>query len=87
MFLFSSLLFCRYEYDLILNADTNCSQHIQWFYFEVSNMVADVPYRFNVINCEKSNSQFNYGEKGCVCLCVFVCVGPCLASSYWHAFA
>ncbi|XP_053283441.1 cytosolic carboxypeptidase 4 [Pleuronectes platessa] len=51
----------RYEYDLILNADANCSQHTQWFYFEVSNMVADVPYRFNVINCEKSNSQFNYG--------------------------
>ncbi|XP_061532628.1 LOW QUALITY PROTEIN: cytosolic carboxypeptidase 4 [Phycodurus eques] len=51
----------RYEYDLILNADANCSQHSQWFYFEVSNMVPDVPYRFNVINCEKSNSQFNYG--------------------------
>ncbi|XP_070686972.1 cytosolic carboxypeptidase 4 [Pempheris klunzingeri] len=51
----------RYEYDLILNADANCSQHNQWFYFEVSNMVADIPYRFNVINCEKSNSQFNYG--------------------------
>ncbi|XP_039988057.1 cytosolic carboxypeptidase 4 [Xiphias gladius] len=51
----------RCEYDLILNADANCSQHAQWFYFEVSNMVADVPYRFNVINCEKSNSQFNYG--------------------------
>ncbi|XP_058502222.1 cytosolic carboxypeptidase 4 isoform X1 [Solea solea] len=51
----------RYEYDLILNSDANCSQHSQWFYFEVSNMVADVPYRFNVINCEKCNSQFNYG--------------------------
>ncbi|KAK2918325.1 hypothetical protein Q8A73_005071 [Channa argus] len=50
----------RYEYDLILNADANCFQHTQWFYFEVSNMVADTPYRFNVINCEKSNSQFNY---------------------------
>lgn len=24
-------------------------------------MAAGVPYRFNVINCEKSNSQFNYG--------------------------
>uniref|UniRef100_A0A3B4FT12 tubulin-glutamate carboxypeptidase n=1 Tax=Pundamilia nyererei TaxID=303518 RepID=A0A3B4FT12_9CICH len=55
--LFSS----RYEYDLILNPDVNSSQHTQWFYFEVSNMAADVPYRFNVINCEKSNSQFNYG--------------------------
>ncbi|CAJ1057081.1 cytosolic carboxypeptidase 4 [Xyrichtys novacula] len=51
----------RYEYDLILNADTNCSQHTQWFYFEVSNMEPDIPYRFNVINCEKTNSQFNYG--------------------------
>ncbi|XP_077424585.1 cytosolic carboxypeptidase 4 [Vanacampus margaritifer] len=51
----------RYEYDLILNADVNCCQHTQWFYFEVSNMVPDVPYRFNIINCEKSNSQFNYG--------------------------
>nr|XP_024658814.1 cytosolic carboxypeptidase 4 isoform X1 [Maylandia zebra] len=51
----------RYEYDLILNPDVNSSQHTQWFYFEVSNMAADVPYRFNVINCEKSNSQFNYG--------------------------
>ncbi|XP_030586826.1 cytosolic carboxypeptidase 4 [Archocentrus centrarchus] len=51
----------RYEYDLILNPDVNSSQHTQWFYFEVSNMVADVQYRFNVINCEKSNSQFNYG--------------------------
>ncbi|XP_068580033.1 cytosolic carboxypeptidase 4 [Cebidichthys violaceus] len=51
----------RNEYDLILNADANSCQHTQWFYFEVSNMVAAVPYRFNVINCEKSNSQFNYG--------------------------
>ncbi|KAK5867949.1 hypothetical protein PBY51_012401 [Eleginops maclovinus] len=51
----------RYEYDIILNADANCNQHTQWFYFEVSNMVPGTSYRFNVINCEKSNSQFNYG--------------------------
>ncbi|XP_028814191.1 cytosolic carboxypeptidase 4-like [Denticeps clupeoides] len=51
----------RHEYDLILNADVNTSQHHQWFYFEVSGMVANVPYRFNIINCEKVNSQFNYG--------------------------
>nr|XP_046209640.1 cytosolic carboxypeptidase 4 isoform X2 [Oncorhynchus gorbuscha] len=50
-----------HEYDLILNADANCSQHHQWFYFEVSRMAANVPYRFNIINCEKANSQFNYG--------------------------
>ncbi|KAG5849110.1 hypothetical protein ANANG_G00106540 [Anguilla anguilla] len=49
------------EYDLILNPDVNCSEHLQWFYFEVSGMQANVLYRFNVINCEKDNSQFNYG--------------------------
>ncbi|EDO34305.1 predicted protein [Nematostella vectensis] len=51
----------EYEYDLILNPDINCRHHHQWFYFEVSNMEADVPYRFNIINCEKINSQFNFG--------------------------
>ncbi|XP_072291842.1 cytosolic carboxypeptidase 4 [Eucyclogobius newberryi] len=51
----------KYEYDLILNADVNSSQNSQWFYFEVSNMEPCVPYRFNIINCEKTNSQFNYG--------------------------
>ncbi|XP_051739978.1 cytosolic carboxypeptidase 4 isoform X2 [Ctenopharyngodon idella] len=50
-----------HEYDLILNADVSSSAHYQWFYFEVSGMVAGVPYRFNVINCEKGNSQYNYG--------------------------
>ncbi|XP_067292754.1 cytosolic carboxypeptidase 4 isoform X3 [Pseudorasbora parva] len=50
-----------YEYDLILNADVNSSAHCQWFYFEVSGMVAGMPYRFNIINCEKGNSQYNYG--------------------------
>uniref|UniRef100_A0A8C1IZK8 tubulin-glutamate carboxypeptidase n=1 Tax=Cyprinus carpio TaxID=7962 RepID=A0A8C1IZK8_CYPCA len=50
-----------HEYDLILNADVNSSAFCQWFYFEVSGMVAGVPYRFNIINCEKGNSQYNYG--------------------------
>ena len=52
----------EYEYDLILNPDINVNHHHQWFYFEVSNMVADVPYRFNIVNCEKLNSQFNFGK-------------------------
>nr|XP_014426057.2 cytosolic carboxypeptidase 4 [Pelodiscus sinensis] len=51
----------KFEYDLILNADVNTIQHHQWFYFEVSAMKPVVPYRFNIINCEKVNSQFNYG--------------------------
>ncbi|XP_049761860.1 cytosolic carboxypeptidase 4 isoform X3 [Elephas maximus indicus] len=51
----------EFEYDLLLNADVNTTQHQQWFYFKVSGMRAAVPYRFNIINCEKPNSQFNYG--------------------------
>ncbi|NXH18087.1 CBPC4 carboxypeptidase, partial [Bucco capensis] len=51
----------EFEYDLILNADVNSNQHHQWFYFEVRDMKLAVSYRFNIINCEKFNSQFNYG--------------------------
>ncbi|XP_029684907.1 cytosolic carboxypeptidase 1 isoform X2 [Takifugu rubripes] len=51
----------KLEYDLILNSDINSNHHHQWFYFEVSGMRVGTHYRFNIINCEKSNSQFNYG--------------------------
>ncbi|XP_050730928.1 cytosolic carboxypeptidase 1-like isoform X2 [Eriocheir sinensis] len=51
------------EYDLILNADVNSAHHYQWFYFEVSNMEANTPYIFNIINNEKPNSEFNFGMK------------------------
>lgn len=46
----------------MLNADINSNHYHQWFYFEVSGMRVGTTYRFNIINCEKSNSQFNYGE-------------------------
>ncbi|KAK0145927.1 Cytosolic carboxypeptidase 1 [Merluccius polli] len=49
------------EYDLVLNSDINSNHYHQWFYFEVSGMRVGTNYRFNIINCEKSNSQFNYG--------------------------
>jgi len=52
----------QYEYDLVLSPDINTNNHHQWFYFEVGGMEAGVPYRFNIINCEKGNSQFNFGE-------------------------
>nr|CAD7446171.1 unnamed protein product [Timema bartmani] len=51
------------EYDLILMPDVNSCRHHQWFYFEVSNMESKTPYQFNIINCEKQNSQFNFGMK------------------------
>ena len=52
----------KHEYDLILRSDINSNHHHQWFYFEISGMQAGVRHRFNIINCEKANSQFNYGE-------------------------
>uniref|UniRef100_A0A3P8W1W9 Cytosolic carboxypeptidase 1 n=1 Tax=Cynoglossus semilaevis TaxID=244447 RepID=A0A3P8W1W9_CYNSE len=51
----------KFEYDLVLNSDINSNHYHQWFYFEVSGMRVGTTYRFNIINCEKSNSQFNYG--------------------------
>uniref|UniRef100_A0A3P8QCB0 Cytosolic carboxypeptidase 1 n=1 Tax=Astatotilapia calliptera TaxID=8154 RepID=A0A3P8QCB0_ASTCA len=51
----------QYEYDLVLNSDINSNHYHQWFYLEVSGMRVGTTYRFNIINCEKSNSQFNYG--------------------------
>ncbi|XP_034173471.2 cytosolic carboxypeptidase 1 isoform X4 [Osmia lignaria lignaria] len=51
------------EYNLILTPDVNSGSRHQWFYFEVSNMEANAPYTFNIINCEKANSQFNFGMK------------------------
>ncbi|XP_035869444.1 cytosolic carboxypeptidase 4 [Phyllostomus discolor] len=51
----------EFEYDLLVNTDVNSTQYQQWFNFQVSGMRAAVPYRFNIINCEKPNSQFNYG--------------------------
>ncbi|KAM9392828.1 cytosolic carboxypeptidase 1 isoform 2-T2 [Pholidichthys leucotaenia] len=51
----------KYEYDLVLNSDINSNHYHQWLYFEVSSMRVGTTYRFNIINCEKSNSQFNYG--------------------------
>ena len=53
-----------YEYDLILSPDVNTNHHHQWFYFEVSNMKAGIKYRLNIVNCEKLNSQFNFGKLG-----------------------
>lgn len=49
------------EYDIILNPDINSKSHLQWFYFEVSGMKSGCPYTFNIINMEKTTSQYNEG--------------------------
>ncbi|KAG6450539.1 hypothetical protein O3G_MSEX006619 [Manduca sexta] len=51
------------EYELILMPDVNSTKRHQWFYFEVRNMTQGRPYIFNIVNCEKSDSQFNFGMK------------------------
>jgi len=82
------------EYDLILCPDVNSNHHHQWFYFEVSNMVAGRRYRFNIINNEKTNSQFNFGVSlyiiyihilYTVCIhiyCIFISYILCVFISY-----
>lgn len=58
-------------------------------------MRVGVTYRFNIINCEKSNSQFNYGESHknirndktvstIICEVVFLLINFRLATNeYW----
>ncbi len=51
------------EYDLILTPDVSTAKHHQWFYFEVAGMEAAAKYVFNIVNYEKTNSQFNFGKR------------------------
>ncbi|XP_037085541.1 LOW QUALITY PROTEIN: cytosolic carboxypeptidase 4-like [Pollicipes pollicipes] len=53
------------EYDLVICPDVGSSRHQQWFYFEVSNMLAGEPYTFNLINNEKLSCE--YQECGRCC--------------------
>ena len=49
-------------YELILTGDVNThGTSMQWFFFSVVNATPGVQYRFNIINCHKSGSQFGYG--------------------------
>ena len=48
-------------YNLTMSGDINSPRHVQWFYFRIRNAVPGVPYQFNIINFEKSDSQFNQG--------------------------
>ena len=51
------------EYDLILHTDVNTNGFTQWFYFRVDGAVPGVPYRFNIVNMEKTSSTFNDGQR------------------------
>ena len=60
-FVFFSSQTGPHEYDLIMCPDVSSSRHQQWFYFEVSNMRADLTYTFNVINNEKLRCEYQTG--------------------------
>ncbi|WKX89746.1 hypothetical protein Q1695_008972 [Nippostrongylus brasiliensis] len=50
------------HYELILSPDINQrKEHYQWFYFEVSNMMSNVVYSFEIINCLKATSMYSKG--------------------------
>jgi hypothetical protein len=64
------------EYNIITNTDVNSQRHTQvsisnstfahiwqWFYFSVTNMRPNTPYKFNIINMEKPSSEYNLGMK------------------------
>ncbi|CAD6184727.1 unnamed protein product [Caenorhabditis auriculariae] len=49
-------------YELLLSPDINeRTDHFQWFYFEVSNIMKDVTYTFEIINEMKESSMYREG--------------------------
>ncbi|KDO33068.1 hypothetical protein SPRG_01883 [Saprolegnia parasitica CBS 223.65] len=50
-----------HEYDLYVHPDINNSAYRQWFYFQVTNMVVGVEYRFAIVNLAKSGALYQSG--------------------------
>ncbi|CAF0747278.1 unnamed protein product [Adineta ricciae] len=53
----------QFEYELVLQPDLYTRRHIQWYYFRVQNMIANITYRFRIINLMKKSSLYNEGMK------------------------
>ncbi|KAJ3293027.1 Cytosolic carboxypeptidase 2 [Borealophlyctis nickersoniae] len=53
----------QYEYEMKVRKDLNTRGHTQWFYFRVTNMRPNIPYRFNITNLMKPDSLYNYGMR------------------------
>ncbi|CAF3438790.1 unnamed protein product [Rotaria socialis] len=51
----------QFEYELILRPDLYTRRHTQWYYFRVQNMIANITYRFRIINLVKKTSLYNEG--------------------------
>ncbi|XP_064366931.1 cytosolic carboxypeptidase 3 isoform X2 [Dromaius novaehollandiae] len=53
----------EFEYQLTLRTDLYTSKYTQWYYFQVSNTQAGMPYRFTIINFTKPNSLYKRGMR------------------------
>ncbi|CAM4954826.1 unnamed protein product [Rotaria socialis] len=51
----------QFEYELVLRTDLYTRRHTQWYYFRAQNMIANVTYRFRIINLMKKSSLYNDG--------------------------
>lgn len=51
------------EYDLVMRVDSNTKGHTAWFYFKVSNGVANSKIKFNIINFNKKYLLYKDGMK------------------------
>ncbi|XP_069619268.1 cytosolic carboxypeptidase 3 [Ranitomeya imitator] len=52
-----------YDYQLTLRSDLYTGRHTQWYYFQVKNTRAGVPYRFTIINFMKPTSLYSHGMR------------------------
>uniref|UniRef100_A0A8D0CDF7 AGBL carboxypeptidase 3 n=1 Tax=Salvator merianae TaxID=96440 RepID=A0A8D0CDF7_SALMN len=52
-----------FEYQLTLRTDLYTNKHTQWFYFQVTNTQAGMPYRFTIVNFTKPTSLYNHGMR------------------------
>ncbi|KFP25686.1 Cytosolic carboxypeptidase 3, partial [Colius striatus] len=51
----------EFEYELTLRPDLHTSRHTWWYYFQVSNTRARLPYHFTIVNFPKPNSLYKWG--------------------------
>ncbi|XP_031794961.1 cytosolic carboxypeptidase 3 isoform X1 [Sarcophilus harrisii] len=52
-----------HEYQLTVRPDLFTSRHTQWYYFQVTNTQAGIPYRFTIVNFTKPYSLYNKGMR------------------------
>ena len=56
----------NYEYNLLVSNDINTKHCTQWYFFSVLGMVKGQKYCFNIVNFDKTGSQYNHGMQPCV---------------------